>query len=306
MYTIALLNSQTATKYQYLTFPSYQKHLSQIGSKIIAIGASLIQQPIGLALAQIESESEGRVAKVLSLFVKQRYRNSGIATALMAELEAQLLAKGCNKVKLVYMSGKPSTPILEKLLTKLNWQQSRSRMLVCRSTTAKIATAPWLQKYRLASAYTLLPWIDLVPQSKQKIVQQQSQKKWYPETLSPFKQQHQLEPLNSLCLLYRGDVVGWMITHRIDPTTIRYTSLFIREDLQKVGRAIPMLAAAIARQVESEVVNGIWTVELDNDRMLQFVKRRLAPYLTSLTETRSREKLLVSTPSSLKQSCLSN
>ena len=302
MYDITLLDPQTAAKYECLTFPSYQEHLSQIGSKVIAIGASLMQQPIALALAQIESDG---TAKVLSLFVKQRYRNLGIATALMTELEAQLLAKGCSKVELVYMSGKPSTPILEKILTKLNWQRSQSRMLVCKSTTAKIATAPWLQKYKLASAYTLLPWVDLVPQSKQKILQQQSQKKWYPETLNPFKHQHQLEPLNSLCLLYHQDVVGWMITHRIDPTTIRYTSLFIRQDLQKVGRAIPMLAAAIGRQVESDVVNGIWTVELDNDRMIQFVKKRLAPYLTSLTETKGREKLL-SNPSPLKQPCLSN
>lgn len=304
MYSISSLTKRTAKHYECLTFPSYQQQLQQMGSATIAVGASLMQQPIGLALAEIKPESDSKSAKVLSLFVKERYRNSGIGTALMAKLEAKLLAKGCDKVELVYMSGKPSTTALEKLLTKLNWGESQSRMLVCKSTTAKIATAPWLQKYRLASAYTLLPWVDLVPRHKQKIYQQQQEQEWYPETLNPFNNSSQLEPLNSLCLLYHGDVIGWMITHRINPNTIRYTSLFIRKDLQKVGRAIPILANAIKRQVDSDVVNGIWTVAIDNTPMVQFVKRRLSPYLTSLTETKGRQKLLVSQLSQLKHPCL--
>ena len=304
MYTISSLNKITAKQYECLTFPSYQQQLQQMGSATIAVGASLMQQPIGLALAEIKPESDGISAKVLSLFVKERYRNSGIGAALMAKLEAKLLAKGCDKVELVYMSGKPSTIALEKVLTKLNWGKSQSRMLVCKSTTDKIATAPWLQKYKLTSAYTLLPWIDLVPRDRRKIYQRQQEQEWYPETLNPFNNVDRLEPLNSLCLLYHGDVIGWMITHRIDPNTIRYTSLFIRKDLQKVGRAIPILANAIKRQVNSEVVKGIWTVAMDNEPMVQFVKRRLSPYLTSLTETKGRQKLLVSQPSQLKQPCL--
>ncbi len=304
MYTISSLNNQTAKQYECLTFPSYQRQLQSIESTTVAIGASLMQQPIGLALAEIKSESDDRSAKVLSLFVKERYRNSGIGTALMTKLEAKLLTKGCNKVELVYMSDKPSTTALEKLLTKLNWGESQSRMLVCKSTTDKIATAPWLQKYKLASAYTLLPWVDLVPRHRQKIYQQQQEQEWYPETLNPFNNANQLEPLNSLCLLYHGDVIGWMITHRINPDTIRYTSLFIRQDLQKVGRAIPILANAIKRQVDSDIVNGIWTVAMDNDPMVQFVKRRLSPYLTSLTESKGRQKSLVSQLSQLKQPCL--
>lgn len=301
MYAINPLNQLTVKQYECLTFPSYQQQLQQLKSSTIAIGASLMQQPIGLALAEI---IDGGSAKVLSIFVKERYRNMGIGTALLAKLEAKLLEQGCNKVELIYMSDKPSTTALEKLLTKLDWERPKSRMLVCKSTTAKIATAPWLHRYKLASAYTLLPWVDLVPRHKQKIFQQQQQQEWYPESLNPFNNSNLLEPLNSFCLFYHKDVVGWMITHRINPNTIRYTSLFVRKDLQKMGRAIPMLAEAIRRQVDSDVVNGIWTVAQENDRMTEFVKRRLSPYLTSLTETKGSQKLLVSQQSPLKQPCL--
>lgn len=304
MYTISSLDRETARQYECLTFPSYQQHLQNIGSSIIAIGATLMQQPIGLVLAEIKSYPDGISAKVLSLFVKERYRNSGIGTALMIKLEAQLLTRNCNRVELVYMSGKKSTPALEKILAKLGWEESKSRLLVCKSTTEKIAKAPWLQQRQLPSSYSIVPWVDLPPRYKQKIYQRQQHEQWYPESLNPFNDRDLLEPLNSLSLLHHDEVVGWAIAHRINPDTIRYTSLFVRKDLQKIGRAIPVLTEAIRRQINSDIVNGIWSVEATNAPMVQFVKRRLSPYLTSLTETKGTQKLLMLPASPLKQPCL--
>lgn len=304
MYTISSLSQKTVRQYECLTFPSYQKHLQQLESSTIAIGASLLQQPIGLAVATTQLEPDGTSsAKVLSLFVKERYRNLGIGTALLADLETKLLAKGCNEVELVYMSGKPLTVALEKLLAKSGWEQPKSRMLVCKSTTTKIATAPWIRQYKLASSYRILRWVDLAPECRRKVFQQQQQQEWYPEALNPFNNSSQLESLNSLCLLYHGDVVGWMITHRINPNTIRYTSLFVRKDLQRIGRAIPILAEAIRCQIDSEIVNGIWSVAVENEQMAQFVKRRLSPYLTSLTETKGSQKSLSFQSSQSTQLC---
>lgn len=304
MYTISSLNNQTAQRYECLTFPSYQKQLQKIGSTTIAIGASLMQQPIGLALAEIKSYSDGTSATVLSLFVKERYRNLGIGTALMIKLEAKLLVRGCNRVELIYMSGKATTTALEKLLTKLGWGEFKSRLLVCKSTTEKLAKAPWLRQRQLPSSYSIVPWVDLAPKYKQKIAQRQQQQEWYPESLNPFGEPDLLEPLNSLALLHHDEVVGWTINHRIEPDMIRYTSLFVRKDLQKIGRAIPMLTEAIRRQINSEIIHNICCVEAANAPMLQFVQRRLSPYLTSLTETKGTQKLLISQVSQLQQPCL--
>ncbi|MBW4534289.1 MAG: GNAT family N-acetyltransferase [Pleurocapsa minor HA4230-MV1] len=304
MYTISSLNNQTAQRYECLTFPSYQKQLQKIGSTTIAIGASLMQQPIGLALAEIKSYPDGTSATVLSLFVKERYRNLGIGTALMIKLEAKLLVRGCNRVELIYMSGKATTTALEKLLTKLGWGEFKSRLLVCKSTTEKLAKAPWLRQRQLPSSYSIVPWVDLAPKYKQKIAQRQQQQEWYPESLNPFGEPDLLEPLNSLALLHHDEVVGWTINHRIEPDMIRYTSLFVRKDLQKIGRAIPMLTEAIRRQINSEIIHNICCVEAANAPMLQFVQRRLSPYLTSLTETKGTQKLLISQVSQLQQPCL--
>jgi GNAT superfamily N-acetyltransferase len=294
MYALTKLSQSTAAGYEGFTFSPFQPKLQTLEAQgaTVAIGASLMQQPIGLALAEIQQDS--KTANILSLFVNPRYRNLGIGTSLLTQLEETLSEKGCTKVEIVYMNGKPSTADLERLLQKLNWTPPQPRMLVCKSTIKKIAAAPWLYKYSLPPEFTLFPWFDLTPAQRQQIQQQQDQQQWYPEILSPFNDQSRQEPLNSLCLLYQKEVVGWMITHRIAPDTIRYTSLFIRQDLQKLGRAIPLLAEAIKRQVNSEILSGIWTVWLDNQPMVNFVKRRMAPYLISMTETKGAYKFLVS------------
>lgn len=292
MYTLTKIDRAIATSYQGLTFPFFESQLRNLETQnsLIAIGASVKEKPIGLVLAEIQDDRQG--AKVLSIFVKPAYRRLGVGTALLKELENQLWQSGCQKVEMVYTNGKESTIALERLLNKLNWITPQPRMLICKSTTEKITSAPWLYKHTLPAELTIFPWIDLTPAQRLRIQQQQDRQPWYPKTLTPFNDERHLEPLNSLSLLYKDEVVGWTLNHRIAPNTIRYTSLFVREDLQKLGRAIALLAEAIKRQVNSDIFYGIWTVAVDNRPMVNFVKRRLAPYLISLTETKETSKFL--------------
>jgi GNAT superfamily N-acetyltransferase len=292
MYTLTKLERALATSYQGFTFPFFESQLRNIETQnsLVAIGASVKEQPIGLVLAEIQDDRQS--AKVLSIFVKAAYRRLGVGMALMRELEQQLWQRGCQKVEITYSNGKESTIALENLLDRLNWTTPQPRMLICKSTTEKIAAAPWLYKHTLPPELKIFPWLDLTPAQRLRIQQQQDRQPWYPKTLTPFNDEIHLEPLNSLALLYQDEVVGWTLNHRIAPNTIRYTSLFVREDLQKLGRAIALLAEAINRQVNSDIFSGIWTVAVDNRSMVNFVKRRLAPYLISLTETKEASKFL--------------
>jgi GNAT superfamily N-acetyltransferase len=292
MYTLTKLERALATSYQGFTFPFFESQLRNIETQnsLVAIGASVKEQPIGLVLAEIQDDRQS--AKVLSIFVKAAYRRLGVGMALMRELEQQLWQRGCQKVEITYSNGKESTIALENLLDRLNWTTPQPRMLICKSTTEKIAAAPWLYKHTLPPELKIFPWLDLTPAQRLRIQQQQDRQPWYPKTLTPFNDEIHLEPLNSLALLYQDEVVGWTLNHRIAPNTIRYTRLFVREDLQKLGRAIALLAEAINRQVNSDIFSGIWTVAVDNRSMVNFVKRRLAPYLISLTETKEASKFL--------------
>lgn len=294
MYTINVLNDSTAVKYEKLTFPAFRYVLRSIDSQksIIALAASYLEQPVGLALAEIW-EDDSSSAKVRSIFVEPAQRCAGIGTALLTRLEEELSQRGCTKAELSYMTGKSTTPALESLLQKCNWTCPQPRMLICKGQAETIIQAPWMKRYsRIPSSYSIFPWLEITQEERQAIQQQQETQPWIPEDLIPFQYEKHLEPITSLGLRYQGQVVGWMINHRLSPDTIRYTCSFVRKDLQKMGRIISLYAEAAKLQVQAKISNVIWTVPVAHESMVNFVKHRWAPYLASLGETKGTFKFL--------------
>jgi GNAT superfamily N-acetyltransferase len=294
MYKLNILKDSTAAKYEKLTFPPFRPLLRNVDSEksIIAIAASYLEQPVGLALAEIWQNDSS--AQVHSIFVEPPHRGAGIGTALLTRLEEELSQRGCTKTELVYITGKPTTPALERLLEKCNWAHPQPRMLICKGQAEAIMEAPWMKRYsRIPSSYSIFPWLEITQEERQAIQQQQEAQPWIPENLIPFQCEKNLEPLNSLGLRYRGQVVGWVINHRISSDTIRYTSAFVREDLQKMGRVISLFYEAGKRQVEAKIPNVIWATPLFHKSMVAFIKNHWAPYLNSVEETRGSFKLLI-------------
>jgi hypothetical protein len=86
--------------------------------------------------------------------------------------------------------------------------------------------------------------------------------------LSPFAQAELLEPRNSLALLRDGEVVGWMINHRIDDHTVRYTRLFVVDELQGsgLGMLLAFSSAAIHLRTEmrTDTPTMLWIWPLDS------------------------------------------
>jgi len=258
---------------------------------ILALGVSIGSQPIGLIIAEITLNTNH--AQILSLFVKPKYRNSGIGTALIVRLERYIIKSSfCKILELNYSYHSATVSALERLLNKQGWSQPQPQMLLCYSTTNILKNAPWLYSYLLPSSFRIFPLVELTVEEYQAIQQQQVLAPWYPEILSPFKGELPVEPLNSLGLHYQGQVVGWMATHRISPDTIRYTSLFVRKDLQKMGRAIPLIAEAIKLQVNSNISHCTCGIIYNNEPMVRFVRRRLSPFLNEVQEIKRVYKYL--------------
>ena len=280
-----------AIAYRPFTFPLYRSRLQglKLAASTVAIAAADANQPIGLALAEIRPDGQ---AEVLSIFVKPTHRQQGVGTALLAHLSAELKLRGCANAHLVYTTGQPTTPALERLLQNSNWTAPHPRMLVCKSNLDRIVQAPWMQRSTLPSAYQICRWAEVTPAERLDIQQRQETCPWIPPDLVPFQYEQELEPLNSLGLRYQGQVVGWVITHRLAADTIRYTCSFVREDLQKMGRIIPLYVNAIQTQNQANIAKGIWTVPFCHASMIQFVKKRMSPYLNALEETRSSFRLL--------------
>ena len=291
MYTLDTLNIFTVEGYGSMTFPSFRPLLRALypQGQVVAIGASWCGQPVGLALARM---LPGGNSEVLSMFVAAPHRGRGVGTALLTSLEQALSERGSVGGELVYMTGKPSTGALERLLRKCGWPPSRTRMLVCKGDK-KILEAPWMREYRLPSSFSIFPWREITEEERAALRRSQERERWIPEYLAPFQHEQTMERLNSLGLRYGNQVVGWLITHRVAPDTVRFTSLFVRKDLQKMGRAVPLVVEAINRQGRELGHDSyvIFSVRSDNTPMMRFTKRHFAPYLASMTETRGTSKL---------------
>lgn len=108
--------------------------------------------------------------------------------------------------------------------------------------------------------------------------------------LVPFDYAAGCDPHTSLGLRYRGEVVGWVITHVIGGDTLRFTCSYLHPDLQKMGRLIPVYESAIRRSEEQGITKGSWTVPYHHPRMVAFVTRWIAPYADSVGQTRSVTK----------------
>ena len=287
MYTITKIdNSLTASFYQQFTFPLFRSYLDncQPSGFTVAIAVNFLKKPIGLAMAIVLPDLK---AEILSIFVSVSHRGKGIGTALFSRLLEELTKKGCQSVELTYITGKPTTPALERLLEKFGWDTPQPQMLLCK-WNCQISQVPWLQiNYRLSPEFAIFPWLEMTKEERIELQEQKVTKSWIPPQLDPFQHEKNLEPLNSLGLRYQTVVVGWIITHRLSPDTIRYTCSYIRPDLQKVGKILALYAESIQRQAANpEISQAIWTVPFVYSTMVNFVKRRMQPYLSSIEETR--------------------
>jgi uncharacterized protein (TIGR03032 family) len=281
-------------EYEALTFPSMRKQAQarRITEPLVTMATAHQGQFVGLALAEVLPA--GDTARVLSLFVAPEHRRRGVGAAMLAHLERALIREGCTRVTLAYRTNWPSVPAIERLLQKRGWSAPQTRMLICKTSTERIAEASWLDQASLPDGFTVFPWSELTPQEREEIQRRQEAEEWYPRVLTPFQEEERQEPLNSLGLRHQGQVVGWMITHRSAPDTIQYTSLFVQPELQGQGRALPLLVEAIRRQVAvaGDVPYGIFQVEVENEPMTKFLNHYLQPYLTSLAELRRSRKSL--------------
>lgn len=297
-YEYVILTKAVAEQYQNLTYPAYREHLKYLDNSTIAIGVNTPDAHVGLILAKFY-QSRG-AGEILSIFVVPEYRQQGIGGELLKMMENLLTQCGCEQVSLVYLKG-GATTYLEKILLQREWGSPQSRMMLAQSDCIRAdnpsvmsAIEDCLRRSPLPEAFTICPWSQVTPSELNTIKQHENI--WYPDVLSPFQDEDIIEHTNSLGLRYQHEVVGWMITHRSAPDVIRYTSLFVREDLQRVGRAIPpwvlLLKSFFLQAHHSQTAKGSFTVIDGNDRMLRIVNRRIAPFLSSVRHSMGATKSL--------------
>ena len=302
MISYRVLEPAEASRYRGFTFPAYRHLLDGLGTPAagqvgsLAVGASLLGRPTGLALAGLPPTDSIRDPELLSIYVGQSARQKGIGSALLERLEDELAQRGYTGVTTSYMCGKPSIPYVERMLKSAGWAKPATRTFAIRFTRDEARNVPWFGKYSLGQGYEIFPWAEVTEAERRELRRSHEETGWISEDLLPWKFDAEFEPLTSLGLRLDGRVVGWVINHVIAPDTVRMACVFVRRDLQRLGKILPVLSESLDLLQQTPYIWVSATTRVHYPGMIGFFKRWCGPWATFLDETRESAKELAPPP----------
>lgn len=253
--------------------------------------AAAAPAPLAAAVSVQAPGPEGRAAaEIVSLVVRSGLRRRGLGKLLLAAVETELARRGRDTVELSFRSTWESADAVRALLASRGWSAPRLRMLLV-GTDTRMLESPVFADRPLPEGYEIFAWNELTPEERRGIVRRQQREPWFPEALSPFHLEDRIDPEVSVGLRHRRpaadgeiQVIGWMLAHRVQEDLVQYTSLFVEEGHGRLGRGLPLVAAAARRQVAAGVPRAIFMVQAENRAMRRLLERRMAPYLTETAE----------------------
>lgn len=303
-------SAEEAARLQALTFPAYRhmltlqpahRHPGLVEQTIvqpIAVAAWNGDQPVGLALAEVPVEHLESPPEILSLFVAASARGQGIATRLVEALEQGVAARGFGRVTTVYMTGKPGSAAVERILSKRGWDPPQTRSVTTRFTLDEAERTPWFGRVQPDSKdFEIFAWTGLTAVEREELKRSHEASPWIAEGLEPWRHEsYGFEPVSSVGARYRGTVVGWVINHVVDAHTVRFTCSFMRSDLSRRGRILPLYTESLRRLRETPYDTAMFITPMVFKEMVDFVRRRCAPWGSFFGETRGASKILIPSP----------
>lgn len=277
------LDPNVLKTYTELTPQKYQHLLLEKDPNCLAISALKEGKPIGLILGTfLKALGTGEIH---FLHILEGFGFQNTALLLLTEITKLFHKEGCHTLTIIYSADSPTSHLLEEILHKQGWHGPRLYMTHY-LFDGFIFNPPWLSKpFKFFPGFQEFPWKELSKEER-KILHKELSQGQFPLSVSPFSEENLIEPLNSLGLRYKGRIVGWMITHRIAPDTIRFTALYIKKEFLYREAWIKLLADSINIQRHSPVQWALFdiNVALIDEGWRAFVLRRLAPYAQSITK----------------------
>ena len=313
-WVIAPLREHEVAAVSHLTFPAYRPLLAECRSRgesdknqaVRALVAWHGAMPVGLVLAQIRDDNRAekpnsQSALLFSVSVLPDWRQRGLATDLLQAMEQVLRQAGCVSVEVDYTTRLPSLASFESLLQSCQWAPPEATLLMSLGYSREVIQAPWVSAVRKAPpGFELFEWAQLRADERASLAQAVAVGD-IPKNLSPFADEEELDPNISVGVRHHGEVVAWMTVTRSPfiPDALCYRSTYVRPQWRAARALGPLvLSEAIRRHVASPVcearpVGAFGMSFKESVKMLNFYRKRLAPYCFSSYESRCAVKQLV-------------
>jgi GNAT superfamily N-acetyltransferase len=306
--TIAPVTGEIGRSLDSFTFPSYRhlldltpnkRYLNDPSEPTIeptATAAWVDSRPVGLVLATmpLQADRATRDPELLSLLVSQEWRNHGIATRLVEAIERAVRACGFERLGAVWMTGKPGIPAVERVLQKRGWTAPATRTVTLRFSPEEATRTPWFRRVKLPTdRFQIVAWSEVTSEERALVRSSHETRPWIARGLEPWRHDsYGYDPISSVAMRFDGTVVGWVINHRISPTTVRFTCSFMRKDLSRRGRIMPLYTESLLRLAAAGIEECTLVTPLEYTHMAEFVRRRCATWAHFYGETRGSVKLL--------------
>ena len=222
---------------------------------VCAIGAWWEDKPVGFALS-LKTGSDR--AGLLSIFVDEHFRRKGLGASLLAQSECCWRQRGILHLRLGYRSGSSTAIAVEHMLARLDWPRAVPERLLCAGDNQLLdkIDADWARAPPTPSAdYEIVSWSEVMPRERLVLLADQALNPWIPVELDPFKYEATAE-FNSVAMRCAGEIVGWVLTQRLDTSTLMYSCGYMRPDLQRRGWLVALYIEAMRRHSQrSDIPN---------------------------------------------------
>ena len=253
------------------------------------------ERPVGLVLGELPLDPDG-TPEMLSLFVIPEARRSGIGRALVAALEAEVARRGFDGIATVYTAGKPAIAGLERILWQRQWLAPETRTISVRfPPEAALASDLFAERRMAALAHglELFPWRDLGADEKERIRAGHEKRPWITPALAFWRfETAGFDADSSVGARLRGEVVGWVLNHKVAPGVVRFTCSFMRKDVSRRGRIVPLYRESLRRLAAAGCRQATFVTPVIYPNMIRFIQRWLVPVADFVGETRGSRKRL--------------
>lgn len=261
----------------------------------LAVVARAGGELLGLALGELPLGG-GPPPELLSLFVRPEVRHHGIGAALVGAFEEELARRGFGEVAAVYTTGKPAIVAVERIFAARGWEAPRPRTLSVRFPPARALESELFAERRmraLGAGLELFPWVSAGQNERTEIRASHERQPWITPALAPWRfEGADFDPVSSIGARYRGAIVGWVLNHRVDERTVRFTCSFMRKDISRRGRIVPLYHESLRRLAAAGVPRATFITPVVYPNMIRFIERWIAPIAEFRGETRGARKRL--------------
>lgn len=275
MLTFEEVGAKNSYIYEKMTFSSYIPKLKS-NKSTVGIGAKISTLPVGLILIEKQNVS----AKILSIFVEEKYRNIGIGSELLKEASKRLKRKKINSMEVEFCSNLKEVKAIFKLFLKAGWKGPIKTSIAARCSKELEASKYLQTNVVFPKNFKVVKWSKLEKSEEEELAKIRS-----PKYLNPLENRDKVFAKGSFILKKDEEVVGWIISydHFVGADAVDFGKLFIVPKLRDEGLGFQLLLLSLQHylKIEGESRPGFFKINLTNRVMMKIYEKMLKPYLLS-------------------------